>query len=381
VEKPTIYLDGVAPADQATLLGSLSDLQLVPIARDAAKGSSLKPALAVITLERDPDAAFGVVATLSSAGTRVAVVAPSEDSGLVLRALRAGAREFVIGGDPLRLEAAVRNLARPVSAGAAGRVTAVFAPKGGVGATTLTVNLAAVIAGRSERACAVDLDLQLGDVLSSLDITGGYTVSDVLANIRRLDRELMDASLTRHKSGVAVLAQSERIEEAEQIDSAAVGRLLSFMRQHYGHLLLDGLRAFDEVGLAALDASDRILLVVTQQVPAVRNAQRCMGVFRKLGYSDSKVQVVVNRFQRSSNISIELIAETIGIPVLATISNDYATLQRAMNEGSTAGDVAPRSAVARDIAALADGIAGASTQRPRGMLGRLFQRSEAHGAR
>jgi pilus assembly protein CpaE len=113
----------------------------------------------------------------------------------------------------------------------------------------------------------------------------------------------------------------------------------------------------------------------------VRNAQRCMGVFRKLGYSDSKVQVVVNRFQRSSNISIELIAETIGIPVLATISNDYATLQRAMNEGSTAGDVAPRSAVARDIAALADGIAGASTQRPRGMLGRLFQRSEAHGAR
>jgi pilus assembly protein CpaE len=257
----------------------------------------------------------------------------------------------------------------------------VFAPKGGVGATTLAVNVGAAVAASGERSCVVDLDLQLGDTLSFLDIQGGYTVSDVLANIRRLDRDLVDASIAKHRTGVAVLAQTERIEEAERIDAGEVGRLLTFLRPHFAHVFVDGIRAFDEIGLAALDAADRILIPVTQEVPAVRSAQRCVDVFRKLGYAETKVQVVVNRFHKSSNITCDVIAETIGVPVAATVANDYAALQRAMHGGKTLQEEAPRSAAARDVQALAQLVGGVRAPRPRGVLERLFSKGEAHGTR
>jgi pilus assembly protein CpaE len=174
---------------------------------------------------------------------------------------------------------------------------------------------------------------------------------------------------------VHVLAQEERLEEAEHLDAAAVEKLIGFLRQHYGHLVLDGLRGFDERSLAALDAADRVVLVVTQEVPAVRNAQRCVELFRKLGYPDAKLAIVVNRCLKSSNITPEVIAETLGVPVTAAVANDFASASRAVQRGSTILDEAPRSALARDIATLARKLSGGDQDRRRpGMLRRMFAR-------
>jgi pilus assembly protein CpaE len=193
--------------------------------------------------------------------------------------------------------------------------------------------------------------------------------------MRRLDRDLLDASVATHRSGVHVVAQGERLEEAEQIDTASVEKLLGFLRQHYSHVIVDGLRRFDELALATLDASDRILLLVTQEVPSVRNAQRCMEIFRKLTYPDERTALVVNRYLKSSNITAQVIGETLGIPVTGTIANDFAATSRAVHRGATLLEEAPRSPIVRDLQALAAVIGGeAKGARNVGMLRRLFAR-------
>jgi pilus assembly protein CpaE len=376
METKAIYVTGLAPAAEAELLSSLHDLRIAQVEEPPTRAEDpARTPLAVVGLNGNPDGAFVTIARLSAAGARVAVVGPAKDPDLILRAMRAGAREYAVVGDAAKLQQAVRSLARPDGAAAAGQVLAVFPAKGGMGATTLAANLAAALVTGGDRACLVDLDLQLGDVNAFLDVHGGYTITDVVANMRRLDRELLDASVVAHRSGVHVLAQEERLEEAEHLDAAAVEKLIGFLRQHYGHLVLDGLRGFDERSLAALDAADRVVLVVTQEVPAVRNAQRCVELFRKLGYPDAKLAIVVNRCLKSSNITPEVIAETLGVPVTAAVANDFASASRAVQRGSTILDEAPRSALARDVATLARKLSGGDQDRRRpGMLRRMFAR-------
>jgi pilus assembly protein CpaE len=195
-------------------------------------------------------------------------------------------------------------------------------------------------------------------VLSFLDLPGTYSITDVLANMGRLDRDLLDASVMRHPSGVRVLAQSGKVEEADQVRSQDVVPLLTFLRRHYDRIVIDGVRGFDELSLSVLDASQKLLMVLTQDVPAVRNTKRCLDLFRRLGYGDAKVQLILNRYQRDSKITPEVIAETVGLPVVHTLSNDFAAAIESINRGLLLYDVAPRSKLTKDIELLAPLLAG-----------------------
>lgn len=372
MEKIGFYVTGIAEDAEKALSGGLRDLRLSRVA-DPSGEPEQRPAVALVGLNGNAEAAFETVARLSAAGTRVAVAGPAHDPELILRAMRAGAREYAVASEPKKLEQAIRSLVQPIPGATAGAVTAIFPAKGGMGATTLATNLAAALVQGGERVCLVDLDLQLGDVTAFLDVHGGYTVSDVIANMRRLDRGLLDASVAAHASGVRVLAQGERLEEAEQLDAAAIGRLFAFLRQHYAHVIVDGLRGFDELSLAALDACDRVALVVTQEVPAVRNAQRCVELFRKLGYPDEKLAVVVNRHLKGSSITAQVIADTLGLPVTASVGNDFGAASRAVHRGTTIREEAPRSPVVRDLDQLATALGRQedAVEAP-GLLRRLF---------
>ncbi len=356
----TILLKGL-PADiEAALAPTLEELGLRRVI-----DASHRPALAIVSLDRDVASGVQVIQALASAGARVAVAAQSKDSELILLAMRAGAREFVSSSDRGAVDSAVRSLVRPSFAASAGTLTAIFPSKGGMGATSIAANLAGCVAARDERVCLVDLDLELGDVLALLDLSSGYSIAEVVKNMRRLDRDLLDASIVRHRSGVAVLARGEAIDEANRVEPESIAKLLSFLRQHYAHVLVDGLHGFGDLALAALDASDRILLVVTQEVAAVRNAQRCLEIFRRLGYSEDKVKLVINRYQKGSRITKEVVAETTGVPVAATVANDFALLSRAANAGNLLPEEAPRSPITQDIEALAPLLGGAAEPAPR----------------
>jgi pilus assembly protein CpaE len=342
-----------------------------------------RPDAALVAVEPDAAEAFAFVGRLVREGVRAVVVGPAKDADLILRAMRTGASEFAVAGDLEHLLQAVRAVLRPASDARLGRVTTVFAPKGGVGATTVAVNLAGALARRGERTCLVDLDLEMGDVLAFLDLAGSYGVADVIDNLHRLDRELLETSLPRHRSGIHVLAQSDKIEDAEAVDASALARLLDFLRRHYQHIVVDGARGFDELSLAALDSSQRILLVVTQEIPAVRNARRAAELFRRLGYGEDRVRLVVNRHQRKARIPDDVLVDTAGLPIAARVANDYQAVDRSIHAGALVVDDAARSQLAHDLAALAELVdeRAAEPARPASLLRRVFAgRAVAHGA-
>lgn len=324
-----------------------------------------------------------VVAELKRMDVPVIAIGVSKDADLILRALRAGVSEFVVSNDDDDLLRAIVRLSHPKADGGSGKITAIVPAKGGVGTTAIATNLAGVLQASKARTCLLDLDLHFGDVLSFLDISSAYAISDLIANMRRLDAELLESSLTRHASGVSVLAQSHRIDEAESINVDSVSSMLAFLRQHFDSVIVDGIRGFTEMSLAALDACDVILLVCTQDVPAVRNARRCVEIFNQLGYAVDKTHVVLNRFNKRSQIDLTVVEETIGLPVAACVANDFPSIIRSINTGVMLSEVAPRSKLAEDIAALAAIVRGdgARKQGKRGLLGGLFSgKVEAHGA-
>jgi pilus assembly protein CpaE len=219
----------------------------------------------------------------------------------------------------------------------------------------------------------------MGDDLAFLDLTGGAAISDVIANMRRLDRDLLEASVLRHRSGVHVIAQTEKMEEAAQIEAASLTNLIHFLRQHYKAVILDGLRTFDDHTVAALDAADQIILVVTQEVPAVRRAHRCVSFLHRLGHDDGRVKLIVNRHAKSAEIADELLSETVGLPIAATLSSDYPSLVRAINRGLLLLDAAPRSTLTKDVERL-QALLGppAPQEQKRSLLKRLFTKAAAH---
>ncbi|MES1172064.1 MAG: hypothetical protein ABUL77_02410, partial [Bacteroidota bacterium] len=179
-----------------------------------------------------------------------------------------------------------------------------------------------------------------------------YSISDVLLNLARLDRDLLDTSITKHSSGVAVLAQSGKMEESEHITAADITKLLGVLRTHYDRVIIDGVRGFDELALAALDASQILLMMMTQDVPAIRNAQRCLELFGRLGYDQQKVKLVLNRYHKDSKISLDVIAETLKVPVAHTLSNDFVSIIDSINRGVLLFEAAPRAQLTLDIASL-----------------------------
>jgi pilus assembly protein CpaE len=343
-----------------------------------------RPATAVVPVgvAALPDS-LQLVAELAAQGVPVIAIGSRKDPDLILAAMRAGAREFLVDGEDDRLEKTIQRFLES-SGQKLGSITAVFPAKGGMGATTIATNLAGVLSRRGHRVCLADLDLELGDVLSFLDLKGTYSLADVALNAKRLDRDLLDSSAPRHVSGMWVLSQCEKVEEGDQLEAGGVAGVLRFLRPLYNEVILDGLRDFGDLSLAALDLVDRILLVTTQEVPAVRSAQRCAQLFRKLGYDRKQVMLIVNRYQRASTITRQVIEETVGMPVAATIGNDFPALTRAVNAGALVGDEAPRSVVSRDLESLARTIGPEALDAPaaRGsFLKKIFSRPEAvHGA-
>jgi pilus assembly protein CpaE len=387
MQKPKVLVIAEDKKTQSAVTSALKDLAVILIsgaARTAvvAEYTENAPSVVIVAVGADPAATFKMVAELVGAGALVIVISPDKDAEAILGAMRAGAREFLVETDRDGLRRALHEHAKPGEArGPGGTVVTLVPTRGGVGCTSIATNLGHALQKAGQRVCLVDFDLHLGDVLSFLDLPGTYSITDVLANIGRLDRDLLDASISRHASGVRVLAQSGKVEEADHVRPLEVSQLLGFLRRHYDQVLVDGVRGFDEMSLAALDASQKIMVVLTQDVPAVRNAKRCLDLFRRLGYGDNKVSLLLNRFQKNPDITSRVIEETTGLPLAGTLSNDFHAAISAINRGMPLQSVAPRSRLTRDIEQLVPLLVEASPNGAKaGFFRNLLSRKVDNGA-
>ncbi len=233
-----------------------------------------------------------------------------------------------------------------------GKLIAMFSCRGGAGSTTLAVNTAADLIRAGHKVCLVDLDLQLGDVFVALDLDSQTSLAALAREASTIDEAALLRRMARHDSGLYAISQTGNLDD---LDAELVERLPALfvkLCEHFDYVIVDGIRDFGDNALAALDMADQIAMVLTQDVAAVRRAARAVTLFRRLGYSDSKLQIILNRTTRKAKVGSVDILRALGLPVAAEIRNSYKRMHAAFNDGALIGDVARTSGVAKDITKL-----------------------------
>jgi pilus assembly protein CpaE len=298
--------------------------------------------------------------------TYVIVTGAGAPPALMSRAVAAGARGFLIkpyGVDELvstvrEVVENARNIAqaRPRAAPAKrGRLLAVYSPKGGVGTTTTAANLAVALASKANaRVALIDLDLQFGDVGALLDLHSANSIAELIGH-DELGLELIDETFMKHASGLRVLVAPDDLEVVSTIDPDEVIRLLEQLRPFFDYIVCDLWSSFEELTVGVLRAADRVLLVTTPELPALRNLQRVLNSARSDVQLDDKVLVVANRFPGKTGLSREDMTKAVGRPIAATIPSEGVSVTDAINRGVSLLDARLHVKIARnyhDLAAI-----------------------------
>src|SRR5688500_3019738 len=302
-------------------------------------------------------------------GPGVIATGESTDPALIMRAMRAGIQEFLVRPiDAGELSAALERLARRTASQVTdGQVFAVFGSKGGVGTSTVAVNLAhaLTLVHPEARVAVADFALPGGDVRLLLNVRPPYDLADIALKIDRIDADLLHSVMVPALDRLWVLAAPERPEADEEVDANVSATVVRQMRSAFNYSVLDCEHRLNDRTLAALDAADRIILLTELKVPALRSAQRMISVFRRLGYPNEKLAVVVNRYQSEDVVSPGEAAEVLKAEIYFRIPNDYPTCSRASTEGVPIAVNAPQSKLAASYRQLATRLSGGSEHEAR----------------
>jgi len=332
-----------------------------------------QPDIALISLDADPAKGLALVSKVTQdlPNTSVLVVSSSQEGSLILQAMRNGAKEFL--SCPLRLEdflAAIERI-RQQRGGRndvqvrSSRVITVAGASGGVGCTSLAINLACILARNERNSVAIiDLDFALGDADVWLDIIPVYTIQDVAENISRLDYALLKRSLTKHACGAFLLPRPVQLDDHTYMAPDQLKRVMALLKATFTHLVIDISKSYGPLDLTALEMSDVALLVTQLDLPCLRNVVRLMQYFEQREGLSEKTKVVVNRQGlEDAQISMSKALETIGREISWTIPNDYATMVEARNNGIPLMEQAPRAKITRAMEAIAVSVGDASVAR------------------
>lgn len=370
----TIIIDDDAEV-RGALRRALAGLQSVAVVaeydkiEEALLGAASHRADAVIVQVRDDGhGAMSPIEHLVRAMPETAILAmgPTSSADFVIRAIRAGALEYLRRPvERADLVAALDKLTR-VRRGSdsqrrPARITSVFSTKGGLGATTLAINLTIALAERTKgNVLLVELDSRPSDVATFLDVRPTYSILDAVENIDRLDESFLQGLLTRHSSGISVLTGPMRMERTplnpEQVQAA-----LEVMRSHFDQVVIDLRHDLDPATIAGLEASDVILFLTSLDVAALRSGAAGIAAFRHLGVDIKAVRAVVMREGTADDVTLKHAREALEIPVYWKTPNDYATAVSAINHGRPVMTASPRSKFAANVRQLADMLFSAST--------------------
>lgn len=234
----------------------------------------------------------------------------------------------------------------------ASRVIVVLSPKGGSGKTTISVNLAAVLAGaQPDQVALVDLDVQFGDVASSLQLTPAHTLVDVSRAAATLDATTLKVFLTAHQSGLWILAAPATPAAADDTHPADAVTALRLLREQFATVVVDTGSGLDEHTLGAIELATDLLFVTTMDVSSVRGLRKLLDVVDHLGI-DAQRYVVLNRADAKAGVDVADITRSLGAGIDFTIPTS-SRVALAANHGMTMAESDARSAVSRQFAALA----------------------------
>ncbi|MBC8875166.1 MAG: AAA family ATPase [Planctomycetes bacterium] len=327
----------------------------------------IRPNLVTVCLDSDTDRGIELIRELRTRlpESNICGVSASNDGQLILRAMRAGVCEFLTL--PVSAED-VANVIRTVashngsgSEGPRGCTTiAVAGATGGVGSTSVAVNLASILATDPGKSVVlVDLDLSLGDADVFLDAVHDYTLSDVAENITRLDFDLLRRSLAKLKSGLFLLPRPVDLEEAMHITDDTLRRVLGLLKASFSHVILDLSKGYGPLDLVALECSDEVLLVAQLDLPNLRNVVRLLKSFQGIDGLREKVKIVVNRAGLGNEpIRLKKAQETIGQDVFWQVPNDYRLMVEVRNNGVPLIEQAPKAKITGAFLDMGEALCG-----------------------
>jgi pilus assembly protein CpaE len=280
-------------------------------------------------------------------------IAQAAESDLILGSMRAGANEFfpwLPGGQSQAsrtmeesFHGAVRKTAARREAAHAGSrqpcATHVFlGAKGGAGTTTVSVNCAVEIARVSRRpTIIVDLKPCLGEVALFLGVRPRFTVLDAIESLHRLDKDFLKELVSKHKSGLDILAGSEQFDRPNAQDAAAIEELLRVLGRTYEHIIIDAGNMINACVVATLYTADTVFLITNPDVPSIRNAQRLVDRARQLGAGTERVKILLNRTSDQTLIAPKQIETALGFGIYQSFTSDYRTVSTALNSGVPLG--------------------------------------------
>jgi pilus assembly protein CpaE len=380
--------DGSSAAGVAAMLASLPDF--VFATRTAAYKHALTSAkdldLAIVVLDEDLDAGLAVIESLArrKRGLHLVAVSDDDDSDTIVRTVRAGADEHLClplsQHDLLKVCIKVAETGRGSDApDGGGALWVVYGPKGGVGATTIAVNLAIALRAVPRDVALVDLDVYAGDAAFFLNAQPSHTLRDVLAGYNRLDAVLIQGAMVRHPSGLSILASSGPGRGEPPLEPTAeqtIG-ILELVTAMHELTVVNTTGIPSPATRAALTAADRILLVTDLTVAALRACARTIDWLVGEGVdATTGVEVIVNRYNpRATEVSIADVSRTVPAPIRALLPCDDAAALSAANAGRPLADgTALHRAIAQFVSP--GGTPAEPSRLKRGLV-RLFSSSPA----
>lgn len=347
------------------LLQFESDVDVVGLARTGKEAIQLSQEFNpdVVLMDINMPDMDGIAATeairAKQSSIQVVILSVQNDQNYMRRAMLAGARDFLTKppmGDELisairragamaQSERSKNNQVQVLSTSGnvnilpalglpKGKIVTVYSPKGGAGCTTLAVNLALTLHNEDTRVVLVDANLQFGDVAVFMNEQGKNTIADLAPRADELDPEIVEEVMLKHAaSGMHILAAPSKPEYAEKISSGQFGRVLEYLVQIYAYVVVDTASLLTDVTLAAIDVSDLVVLVTTQDIPSIKNCRLFLDLSQTLGIERERILFVMNRYDKRINITPERVAENLKQEVSSVIPLDEGTVMKAVNRG------------------------------------------------
>jgi pilus assembly protein CpaE len=347
------------------LLQFEADIEVAGVARSGKEGIELSQ-------EYDPDVILmdinmpdmdGISATEAILRklphVQVIILSVQGDQNYMRSAMLAGARDFLTkppmadelisairrAGEMAQKERTkhvqARNLsASTVSPGASGfsltqgKVITIYSPKGGTGCTTIAVNLALALHNEDTRATLVDGNFQYGDVAVFVNEQGKNTIVDIATRVDELDPDIVESVMINHAaSGLHVLAAPSRPEYAEKVSGDQFSQLIDYLRQMYAYVVIDTTPILTDITLAAIDKSDVIVLITTQDIPSIKNARLFLDLLQTIGIERERIVFTMNRYDKRIAITPERVGDNLKQRVAAVIPLDERVVVPAVNRG------------------------------------------------
>jgi len=290
--------------------------------------------------------------------TDIIIMSVQGEQDYLRRAMLAGARDYIVkpfsGGELANAIVRVYTTKKPhvvapqqVSVRKNKTIT-FFSTKGGVGKTVIATNVAVALAQRASlKILFLDLDLQFGDGAVFLNSIPKWTIADIAQGGQIRDEEIK-ACITVHESGLDFLAAPMRPEHAETVSIEAVKQILAYAKKTYDFVIIDTQNRFEDMSLLALDEADEIWLMVSLDLPTIKNSKLCLELMTHLGFFN-KVKIFVNRSGSDVGIEDRDIKETLGMSASFKIPSDGKVVIGALNAGNPFVTEYPQSKVSEGI--------------------------------